>query len=209
MKNNPALKTVTLPDTQYHASGSIVQNSRALGASSATAALYSYVLDNISSPQLRILEAGSGSGILSIMLQLARPDWDITGLEVQAPLHDLAQANAEALGILVRFFCADLRHYTDTNKYDLIVSNPPWQKVGQGWVSPNPERAICRTELCCTMPALLAFCKRNLGSNKQAVLLYPPSRLEELISEAETAELSLINSIPVDKSTMIFHLLKG
>ncbi len=203
------LQRVSLPETLLQPSASIYQDKRALGVTSATAALYEYITSNFSHHRMRVLEAGSGSGILSIMLQRSFPAWDITGLEIQASLHSLAEANATSLNLPVKFVCADLRSYTDADQYDLIISNPPWQKAGHGLVSPNPERAISRTELCCTMPGLLAFCERNLGESKQAVILYPPSRQAELIHEATKSKLNLLNCLAVDSSATIFHLQKG
>ncbi|MDD2228843.1 MAG: methyltransferase [Candidatus Cloacimonetes bacterium] len=206
---NSTLKAVTLPEIVAQEPRTILQNSSALGVTSATAALYEYITTNFGDSKLRVLEAGSGSGILCIMLNLIHPHWDITGLEIQAALHSLAQANADALKVTVRLLCADLCSYADKHKYDLIVSNPPWQKAGQGLVSPKLERAICRTELYCTMPELLAFCWRNLNIKQHAVLLYPVSRRQELLTEAGIAGLELINSVNVDKTTMVFHLQKG
>lgn len=203
------LQRISLPETSQQSPASMYQDKRALGVTSATAALYEYITNSFSPSHLRVMEAGSGSGILCIMLQRAFPAWDITGLEIQASLHSISEANAVSLSLPLSFLCADLRSFTDDNKYDLIISNPPWQKAGHGLVSPNPERAICRTELCCTMPGLLAFCGRNLGSNKQAVLLYPSKRKEELLHEAAQAKLSLVNCLAVDNSTTIFHLHKG
>jgi len=198
-----------LPETMAQEPSTILQNSSALGVTSATAALYEYITTSFDDAKLRVLEAGSGSGILCIMLHLIHPHWDITGLEIQASLHNLAQANAAALKVPVRLLCTDLRDYADEHKYDLIVSNPPWQKTGQGLVSPKLERAICKTELHCTMPDLLAFCQRNLNTKQHAVLLYPISRQQELLNEAGIAGLRLINKVSVDKTTMIFHLQKG
>ncbi len=202
-------REVSLPAELMQAPHSLLQDSSALGVSSATAALYAYIKQNFSNNPQRVLEAGSSSGILCLMLKLAMPMWDIFGLEIQAELHHLAIANAENLKLQLSFVNTDLRSFHDISGFDLIISNPPWQKLGHGLISPNVSRAMCRTELCCTLPDILAFCSRNLSAGKHAVLLYPASRKQELIQEAYKQQMRLLYTTEVEKSSLIFHLEKG
>lgn len=200
-----ALKAVSLPGNE----GVILQDSSLQGVTSATASLLEYIKSNFGNGELNVLEAGSGSGILSIMLQLARPTWQLMGIEIQTRLHDLAVMNAAAFNANVSFMCADLCSYDAGAVFELIISNPPWQKASSGIVSPNIERAICRTELMCNMSSVLAFCERNLAPGKDAVLLYPSYRSRELHNEAEPYNLIVANELNINKSTSIFHLQKG
>ena len=95
-------REVSLPAELMQAPHSLLQDSSALGVSSATAALYAYIKQNFSNNPQRVLEAGSSSGILCLMLKLAMPMWDIFGLEIQAELHHLAIANAENLKLQLK-----------------------------------------------------------------------------------------------------------
>ena len=185
---------------------SIRQDSSALGATSATSALYSYIISRNYPAKLRVLEAGSGCGILSIMLALANPDWDISGIEIQPQLHALAEANAAALKLKINFSEADLRAYKCEQPYDLIVSNPPWQKLGSGLISPNAERAICRSEMLCTMQDIFALCHRTLTQSKEAILLYPHTRQTELQTLAEASGMKILAISPADSNCNVFHL---
>jgi tRNA1(Val) A37 N6-methylase TrmN6 len=200
-----ALKSVSLPGRE----GVILQDSQLQGVTSATAALLEYIESNFIQPDLKVLEAGSGSGILSIMLKLGNPSWQLSGIEIQARLHELAEHNAASFNAEVRFMCADLCNYDAGDVFDLVVSNPPWQKTGNGLLSPNMERAICRSEVMCNMHQVLAFCQRNLKACKDAVLLYPSSRATELHSEAAKLNMVAVHQLTIDKSTSIFHLQKG
>lgn len=204
MENTSALD-LSLNKGEYY----ILQDSSILGATSATDALYKYACSNFTEPKLRVLDLGSGSGVLSILLSLANPDWVIRGIEIQPRLCAMAKDNAAELGLKVLFTEADICSYTNPVMYDLIVSNPPWQVVGKGLLSPNPERAISRSEILCTMDNLLTCCKRNLILGGQAILLYPPARSAELMNNAQQAGFNLIRSVPVDKSCQIFHLQRG
>lgn len=187
----------------------LLQKSSALGVSSATASLYEYLKHNFPGSPLRVLEAGSSSGILCLMLKLSQANWELTGLEIQEELHHLAIANAEALKLQLCFVNGDLRCYDDPEGFDLIIANPPWQKLGSGLISPDMSKAISRTELCCTMDDVLAFCGRNLGIGKQAVLIYPSSRKEELLQLASNYGFGLKTAVVADTNTLIYHLVKG
>jgi len=145
---------------------------------------------------IRVLDLGCGSGILAIMLALQRPLWQLEGLDIQAELLTLASANASAQGLDIRFFTQDLRGFHDEDGYDLIVSNPPWQKAGEGLPSPDPSREISRRELYCCAEDVMACLARNLKPRGKALLLYPSRRETELRKLAENYLLDIIQALP-------------
>ena len=75
--------------------------------------------------QLQVLDLGTGSGAIALALQHARPDWHVTGLDASADALAVASGNAQALSLRVNFvqgnWFAQLQ-----DKFDLIVSNPPY-----------------------------------------------------------------------------------
>lgn len=197
------LKELQLPGA------TIRQSPKGQGVSTATAALYEYTLEHIPRKALRIMEAGSGSGVLAILLKQACPLWEVSGLEIQPQLHHLACENAAGLHLEIGFYEGDLRLHESSVKYHYIVANPPWQKLNSGLCSPFPERAISRTELCCTLPDLLHFCSRNLISGAAAFLLYPAARKAELLQCLLETDLELAECQVADRLSLIFHIIKG
>ncbi len=186
--------------------GEMWQSNKAMGVSSATACLYQYMLDNFEPKPLKALELGSGSGVLSLMLARHYLAWQITGVEIQENLHHLAVHNANHLRVPVSFICADLNYFVAEQKFNLIVANPPWQKLGSGLLSPLYERAVSRSEVLCTLAQVIDCCKRNLWDGGSAILLYPISRKEEVLQEAASACLEIQAIQPADNSSLIFHL---
>ncbi|WP_066459529.1 peptide chain release factor N(5)-glutamine methyltransferase [Castellaniella caeni] len=75
----------------------------------------------------RVLELGTGSGIVALTLALERPDAQVLATDVSAAALAVAQMNARALGAKLLF---SLGNWYDTGlslgTCDLIVSNPPY-----------------------------------------------------------------------------------
>lgn len=187
----------------------MLQAPNALGATSATAALYAYLLKQDLPRNSLVLELGSGSGVLSIMLALQRPDLAITGIEIQKELCAISCHNASGLQLSIAFLHQDLRTYTAPRPFQLIFANPPWQVLGKGIISPNPLRAASRSETSCTMSDVFACLSRNLASDGQAILLYPPSRASEASAIANQYGLQLHFREDYPSPWSILHYTKG
>ena len=155
----------------------------AQAVSSAANCLQSTAIRLFKDEPLRVLDLGCGSGIVAVMLALQRPRWQLTGIDIQAPLIELAKENARLNSLEIDFLCADLKHYHDPEGFDLIVSNPPWLIKDSGRTSPRASKEHSRREILCDMGDILACVARNLKAGKEALLLYPPQRFEQLQTE--------------------------
>ncbi|MBV6273254.1 peptide chain release factor N(5)-glutamine methyltransferase [Alcaligenaceae bacterium CGII-47] len=78
-------------------------------------------------PAPRVLDMGTGSGIVAISIALARPDAQVYAMDVSAAALAVAANNASTLGALVQF-CSGNWYDSPfgSQHYDLIVSNPPY-----------------------------------------------------------------------------------
>jgi release factor glutamine methyltransferase len=73
----------------------------------------------------RVLDVGTGSGILAITLKLERPGWEVAAVDISPIALEIASGNAMDLGANVEFIESDLFSQIQ-GLYDLIVSNPPY-----------------------------------------------------------------------------------
>jgi release factor glutamine methyltransferase len=75
----------------------------------------------------RILDLGTGSGAVAVTLALQRPMADVVAVDTSAKALEIAQANARRLGA-ENVHCVNGNWYAElgVNKFDLIVSNPPY-----------------------------------------------------------------------------------
>ena len=90
-----------------------------------------------------VLELGAGAGVASLCLAVRVPTYTVTGVEIDAALSDLANANAEANGMAarVRFVANDIFALPAELKREFahVFSNPPFHG-GDGVVPPDAGR---------------------------------------------------------------------
>ena len=74
----------------------------------------------------KICDIGTGSGAIAITLALELENAHITATDISDDALQLARANAKNLGATVNLAIDDITNPTQSGKFDLIVSNPPY-----------------------------------------------------------------------------------
>ena len=76
--------------------------------------------------KLKILEIGTGSGCIAIALKKNLITPSVTSLDISKKAIEIAKENASLLKIDINFVCKDFFHFSTKEKFDVIVSNPPY-----------------------------------------------------------------------------------
>jgi len=132
-----------------------------------------------------VMDLGCGCGIISLILARRYPDLKITGIEIQEELYDFARRNILANGFEknIRVLCEDIRTFQsakiDTG-VDIIVSNPPYRKLGTGRMNPDPQRAVARHETALSIDALVECSNRLIREQGLLCVIFPFDRLPDL-----------------------------
>ena len=79
--------------------------------------------------QAKVLDLGTGSGAIALALQHAQPHWHVTAVDASADALVVASGNAQALSLAVNFVHSNWFAQLQ-DKFDLIVSNPPYIAEG-------------------------------------------------------------------------------
>jgi tRNA1Val (adenine37-N6)-methyltransferase len=155
-----------------------------------------------------ILDLGTGSGIISIILLYRFRDRvrEVVGIEVQQPLAELAVKNFQAnkleqFGRIIQGNIKEIDKLVKPESYDKIVCNPPFYTPTSGRTSKNPEAQIARHQILATLEDFLraaAFAVKNGGD---VSFVYPAERLCEFITSAtkfrlEVKKIQLVYSYP-------------
>ncbi|MNR79209.1 Release factor glutamine methyltransferase [compost metagenome] len=91
-------------------------------------------------PQGRVLDMGTGSGAIAIAIAHARPDAIVTALDVSAEALAIASGNAQKNQVQVNFLRSDWFAAVTQQRFDLIVSNPPYIVAGDPHLSEGDLR---------------------------------------------------------------------
>lgn len=98
--------------------------------------------------QARVLDLGTGTGAIALALAKEKPDWQLTGLDLQPEAVALARHNGQQLQLAnCRFSQSDWFTAVAGQQFELIVSNPPYidetdPHLNQGDVSFEPRSAL-------------------------------------------------------------------
>jgi tRNA1Val (adenine37-N6)-methyltransferase len=142
-----------------------------------------------------VIELGAGCGIVACLLARRFPAVSIVGLELQASLAALAQRNVVHNGLArqVSIVRGDMRGAASClapARFAAVVCNPPYRAVGRGRLNPNAEKAIARHEVAVTLCEVVQAARRLLMRRGRLTLVYHPSRLAELCSRLQAADLN-------------------
>ena len=134
----------------------------------------------------KILDLGTGCGIIPLILAYRQPEITIYGVEVQAELAELAEFNARdnQLDDRITVFCTDMKLLkTDmtTGPVDLVVCNPPFRKQGSGRINPDNQRAIARHEIKVNLGDIIQTSRRMLRTAGRLVIIYTANRLTDIL----------------------------
>lgn len=133
-------------------------------------------------PKEKVLDLGTGSGILPLLMHARQPEARYYGLEIQPEMADRAGRSVRMNGLeeQITITCGDLRQILSLypgQSMDVVVSNPPYMPAGSGLKNETEARTIARHEISCTIEDVAAAAARVLKSKGRLYLVHRPSRL--------------------------------
>jgi release factor glutamine methyltransferase len=139
----------------------------------------------------RILDLGTGSGAIALSLASERPQADITATDLSKAALQIASRNADHLriGERVRFVAGDLFEPVAAERFDLIVSNPPYvAREDAGSLPPEvahePEIALfAGSDGLDVIKRLVAEAGAHLSDGGWLFIEHGPSQVEAIEQE--------------------------
>lgn len=135
----------------------------------------------------KVLDLGTGTGIIPILVEAKTKASHITALELQEESVDMARRSVRLNGLeekisIVQGDIKEASHIFDGASFDVITTNPPYMTEHHGLVNPDMPKAIARHELYCTLEDVVRESSRLLKMNGKFFMVHRPYRLVEIIT---------------------------
>lgn len=137
----------------------------------------------------KVLDIGTGSGLIALMLAQRLPQAQITAIDIDNGAVEQAKYNFSISPWADRLQCHQqaLQDLEGTGIYDLIVSNPPYFQ--DSLKNPNSQRALARHTDTLSYDELLANSARLLKEEGRLALVLPIEAEQQIIALAQAYAL--------------------
>jgi tRNA1(Val) A37 N6-methylase TrmN6 len=164
-----------------------------------------------------VIDLGTGTGIISILLAGKTEAASIVGLEIQEEIAEMAQRSVKmnCLEDRVKIVCGDIKDSVDlfgASSFDAVVSNPPYMNQGGGIINISDTKAIARHEILCTLEDVIRSASKLLVPGGQFAMVHRPDRLADIIwlmrnFTIEPKYIRFVHPSPYRKANLL--LIKG
>jgi len=153
-------------------------------------------------PGERVMDLCTGSGVVLFLMDARYPGGDLTGLELQPEMAEMAARSVRLNHAEdhIRIVEGDVRNAADRfgkGVFDAVTANPPYMKKGSGLLNPAEAKAVARHEISLTLPELIREAGALLKPGGRFYLVHRPGRLAEILSTMRAFDLAPSRLIPV------------
>ena len=134
----------------------------------------------------RVLDLGTGTGIIPLLLSAKTKGEHFTGLEISNSSADMARRSVRLNGLeqRIEIIQGDIKGAVELfapASFDVVTSNPPYMIGQHGLINSDLEKAAARHEILCTLEDVVRAAARLVRSGGRFCLVHRPFRLAEII----------------------------
>ena len=134
-----------------------------------------------------VLDLGTGTGIIPILLSAKTEAKHLTGLEIQEESADMARRSVmlNSLEEKITIVTGDIKeagNLFDAASFDAVTSNPPYMTGKHGLTNPEDAKAIARHEILCTLEDVISKAAYLLRPGGNFFMVHRPFRLAEIMT---------------------------
>ena len=148
------------------------------------------LLSHFASRQIKkgetVIDLGTGTGIIPLLLEKACSVGSITGLEIQKKYEEMARKSVELNGLnekikIVNGDIKDVSNSFSKHSFNIVTSNPPYMPFDKKQAqNDSEEKAIARHEIMCTLDDVVSAAEFLLHSHGRFFMIHRPERLSEI-----------------------------
>jgi tRNA1(Val) A37 N6-methylase TrmN6 len=133
-----------------------------------------------------LLDLGTGTGIIPILLEAKTEGERFIGLEIQEESADMAKRSVmlNHLDEKVDIICGDIKEASNIfggAVFDVVTCNPPYMTENHGLKNPEEPKAIARHEIKCTLEDVIREGAKVLKPGGRFYMVHRPRRLVDII----------------------------
>lgn len=134
----------------------------------------------------RVLDLGTGTGVIPILLEAKTKAGRLTGLEIQEDSADMARRSVtlNKLEAKIEIITGDIKEAGSIfggSSFGAVTCNPPYMIGKHGILNPQAPKAIARHEILCTLEDVIRESAKVLLPGGNFFLVHRPFRLPEIM----------------------------
>ena len=136
----------------------------------------------------KVLDLGTGTGILSILLSGKTKLSKIYGIELQKDIAQMATRSVKLnnLDDRIEIINEDIKNINkifENNYFDAVVTNPPYKKENTGKINKSENKYISRHETTANLEDFIKISFKLLKDKGFLYMVHRPERLTDIIYE--------------------------
>lgn len=158
----------------------------------------------------KILDLGTGTGILAILLSEKVENSKIIGIEVQEEVADMAKRSVKLneLEKRIDIINSNVKDLNYNLEFDAVVTNPPYKEINTGLINENNIKLISRHEVKANLEDFIKIASKALKDKGSLYMVNRPERLIDIFEycrkyKLEPKELRFVHSKINSKPVMI------
>lgn len=168
----------------------------------------------------KVIDIGTGTGIISILLCEKTNLEKIYGIEIQQEVAEMAKRSAKLNNLenkfeIINANIKDIFNILNKYEYDVVVTNPPYKKANTGVTSTDKKQLISRHEIECTLEDIIENSSKLLKDLGEFYMVHRAERLVDIMCllrkyKLEPKNIRFVHSRVDEKPTLILiRAVKG
>lgn len=158
----------------------------------------------------KILDLGTGTGILALLLSAKIKNSKITGIEVQEDVAEMARRSVilNNLENRIEILNKNVKEINGEVLFDAVITNPPYKENGTGLTNENNVKLISRHEIEGNLEDFIQAASKALKDKGSMYMVNRPERLADIFEycrkyKLEPKELQIVYSKVNSKPSLV------
>ena len=135
----------------------------------------------------KVIDLGTGTGIIPLLLDSLSPAKSISALEIQKESADMAKRSVMLNGLeekitIVQGDLKKVSSFFEKHSFSVVTCNPPYMNDSHGIQNKSEPKNIARHEIFCNLEDVISAAAYLLAPHGRFFMIHRPYRLPEIFS---------------------------